>query len=336
MQKICQFENNMKRTVLNILLLITLSTATSISARAEKFFELPIIPDTMAFEQKTSYLVTHYWDFCDLKKAFSSRQRMATAFKEYLDLMPLVNTETALNSINSFINGLKKQPKDLLFITSTAEEYMYSDTAMMTADHLYLPFAQATAEHKKIDKASKMRYERQARLLTNSMVGAKAPDFTYIDRNGEKRNFAADTATIVALYIYDTDCTDCSLAKIRLHADVNTTKLIDAKQFKIVALSPTTPDAEWRNIVKDYPENWQVGALEDLDDIIEIRTTPTFYLLDKNHTIYAKNITLEQLLEVNRQLAARTRDPYISRMKEQTQQQTEIIDNTSSSTEVEN
>lgn len=303
----------MRKTVFYTLLALIMSAVSSTTARADAFFQLPIVPDSMGFENRVNYLVDHYWDFCDLNKAFSSRQRMADAFKEYLDLMPLATGDHAINSVNAFIGKIEKKPENLLFITTVAEEYMYSDTAEVVGDLIYLPFVQAVARNKKIDKASKARYERQARLIGNCQIGSEAPDFTYIDRKGEKRPFKSDSADVILLYIYDTDCPECSMARIRLHADINTTKLIDAKRLRIVAISPTTPDGEWRDRVASYPEEWEVGAVEDFDDIYEVRSIPTFYVLDDKYKIFAKNLSLEQVLDVNRQLAARTRDPYIPR-----------------------
>lgn len=303
----------MRKLLLHTLLILLFAAAPASGLRAETFFQLPIIPDSMAFGNRVNYLVEHYWDFCDLKKAFSSRQRMSDAFKEYLDLMPLADADKATAAVDKFVKALEKQPNDLLFITGVAEDYMYSDTAALSGDAIYLQFVKAVTANKKIDKASKMRYERQQRLLENCQIGRRVPDFTYIDRGGEKRSFDADTADIVYLYVYDTDCADCSLARVRLDADINTTKLIDAGSLRIVAISPTTPDGEWRDRVASYPKTWSVGALEDFDDIYEVKQIPTFFIMDKSHKLYFKNLGLDQVLGVSLQLASRTRDPYIQR-----------------------
>lgn len=299
-----------KSSIFTFIILI-LSILSPSEARAERFFELPIVPDTMAFNNRVNYLVTHYWDFCDLKKAFSSKQRIADAFKEYLDLMPLADGDVAIASVDKFIKSISKQPENLLFITREAEEYMYSDTAVVISDVLYLPFIKAVASSRKISDADKMRYERQARLISNCMIGSIAPDFSYIDRSGQKCSFATDTAEVVILYIFDTECSDCQLNKVRLDADASTTKLIDAGKLKIVAIDPTTPDGEWRDRVADYPTAWAVGANEALDEIYEYRQVPTFFLMDGKHRIYAKHLNIDQVLDVNRQLALRTPDPYI-------------------------
>lgn len=306
----------MKKLLSYLFLAVILSASAVPAAKADTFFQLPIVPDTMEFNNRINYLVTHYWDFCDLKKAFSSKQRMADAFKEYLDLMPLASGRVALESVKNFVGKIEKQPQDLLFITRQAEDYMYSDTAVVVSDQLYLPFVKAVAQNKKIDKESKMRYERQARLIGSCLFGSVAPDFKYTDRHGNLRQFSTDTATLVLLYVYDIDCPDCSLTRVRLDADASTTKLIDAGRLKIVAISSTTPDGEWRDAVASYPANWSVGAVDDFDDIYELKSVPTFYILDNKHRIIGKNLDIEKVLQVNRELAVRTPDPHIRKYRQ--------------------
>lgn len=316
----------MKRLLTILISLAALCGVMTPVANAGPFFQLPMVPDTMKFENRVNYLVEHYWDFCDLKKAFSSRSRMAVAFKEYLDLMPLADDQVALKSVEAFIKKVDK-PDNLLFITRTAEDYMHSDTAVVISDYLYLPFARAVADNRKIDRTDKMRYERQARVIANSMAGAVMPDFEYVDRAGGRRQFAADTADVVLLYIFDTDCSDCAMARVRLYADVNVTKLLDAGRMKVVAISPTSPDGQWRDLVGDYPEPWIVGAKDDLDDVIEFETTPTFYLLDNNHRVYGKNINLDAVLEICRRMALNTPDPYLRKIYKQQREQQQKTEN---------
>lgn len=301
----------MKKLLLLAITIIAITGPSKVLADNDKFFELPIIPDTMSFYNRTSYLVTHYWDFCDLKKAFSSRQRMANAFKDYLDLMPYVSDSVSTASVNKFIKGVEKSPENLLFITRTAEEYMHSDTAAIVGDQLYLNFVKAVVANKKIDPLDKLRYEHQLRIIPNSMRGSVVPGFDYIDRSGAKRNFDADTAMVVLLYYYDTDCMDCSLARVRLDADPSVNKLIDAGRLKIVALTTQAADGPWNEAVAEYPSGWTVGSMPTLDEIIEVTSSPMFYLLDSNHRVLGPKLSIDQVLDISQRLAATTPDPYI-------------------------
>lgn len=282
------------------------TTAVAQEKDQDQFFQLPIVPDSIStLDGRTDYLLLHYWDFCDLKKAFSSKSRMAHSFKEFLDLAPYGNKRNVHKAVEDFLKKLEKRPDDLLFIAREAEANLYADTAEMLSDELFLPFAEAVSKNKKVDKAEKKHFQRIADILSRCQIGMIAPDFEYTTRDGEKRSFSADTADVVVVYFNDPDCSDCNMARLRLDADVQTTRLIEAGVMKIVAITPMAPDGQWRDLMQSYPQNWSVGACEGINDIYDIRNAPTFFLFDKQHKIYGKNMDINTLLTINSRLASR-------------------------------
>lgn len=266
---------------------------------AQPYFPVPLVPDSLqTLQQRSDYLVEHYWDFCDFKKAFSSKPKMAESFNTYLSFMPYASPEVSRASVARLLKTLEKQPNDLLFIAREAENSLFTDSAEFAGEDMYLLFAQAVAQNKKIDRASRARFVRHAELLENNRVGKKAPDFIYMDRFGQTRHFDADTAKVVVLMISDPDCEDCHMARIRLDADINATKLIDRGIMKVVCISPVEWTPEWRDEVKNYPEKWVVGASDTFDDKYNFFHTPSFYLINNDHVIRVKNTDIESVLNV--------------------------------------
>lgn len=304
---------NMKKTYLSFIISLILLIFATPNVKADNFFQLPIIPDSLSFNNRINYLITHYWDYCDLKKAFSSKQKIVAAFKEYLDLMPLASRDTAMPAIDKFIKSIDK-PENIITIVSAAEDYIHSDTSSVYSDELYFPFVKAAATNKKLSSAQKARYEHQYKVLSNSMVNMKMPNIEFIDRYNNRNSLYTDSAKVIIVYLFDTDCEDCAMTKIRLDADVNTTKLIDTGTLKIIALTNSAPDGEFLERVKTYPKSWVVGANPELDEIIDIQSVPAFYILDNTHTIFGKNLVLDQVLAINRQLAESVRDPYVKKL----------------------
>ncbi len=223
---------------------------------------------------------------------------MAESFNTYLSFMPYASAEVTHMAVAKFLKKLEKQPNDLLFIAHEAENSLFTDSAEFVGEELYLQFAQAVAENKKIDRASKARFVRHAELLKNNRVGLKAPDFVYTDRYGTTRHFEADSANVVLLMISDPDCDDCRIARIRLDADINTTKLIDKNILKVVCITPLEATPQWKNAVKKYPEKWIVGASDTFDDKYNFFNTPSFYLLNNNHVIRFKNTDINNILDL--------------------------------------
>lgn len=300
---------NLKRLIFGLLL--TMSVCAGAKAQSaianEPYFPYPLVPDSIqAFQSRCDYLARHFWDFCELSKAFSARQKMANEFSVYLSILKNASVDSALASVERLAKKLEKQPNDLLFLARQAEAKLYSDTAEAWVDGLYLPFAEAVVKHKKIDKASKSRFAHQATILKNTMMGGPAGPPPYTTREGATRNLSTDSAEVLVVFFNDPDCSDCDMARIRLDADISTTELINEGKVKIVAISLTEPNEEWKKSVAGYPASWTVGANPDTDLIYDLRSgTPNFYIIDRKHNVRFKHLQIDQMLDVMRQLKKR-------------------------------
>lgn len=293
---------------LKLLILMALALAgLSREARADSYFPYPIVPDSVAtFQSRCNYLADHFWDFCDLSKAFSAKQRMAAELKIYLNIVGNADPDKAIGGVRSLMKKLEKQPKDQLFMAETAEGLLYSDTAASWIDQLYLPFAEAITANKRVGKAEKARFEHQASVLRNSLIGSPAPSLPYTRLDGSAGNLSADSAEVVLVFFNDPDCSDCNMARLRLDADISATELINSGILKVVAISLCDPDDEWRDAMKRFPATWTVGAAPDADLTIDLRSgTPDFYILGRKHDIRFKHLDINQVLDVTRQLKKR-------------------------------
>lgn len=277
------------------------------AAKADTYFPYPIVPDSIkTLNGRCNYLADHFWDFCDLQKAFSSRAKMAQEYKTYLSIISNADADRAISALSAFMKKLDKQPKDQLYLAGVAEGYMYADTAEQWVDQLYLPVTEAVVANKRVDKDSKARFAQQSEILRNSMAGQKVGAVPYITREGEKRTLLNDSASVVVVFFNDPDCSDCNMARIRLHADISTSELIAEGKLKVVAISVTDPDEEWQKFAASMPEEWTVGASPDADLMIDLRFgTPDFYVIGRKHDIRFKHLNIDQVLDVARQLKKR-------------------------------
>ncbi len=275
--------------------------------KADSYFQYPIVPDSIStLEGRCNYLADHFWDFCDMKKAFSARAKMAEEFKIYLDIIQNAEPEKAKAALTGFFRNLEKQPKDQLYLANVAEGLIYADTAQVWIDYLYLPIASTVGSNKKLEKAEKARFARQAEILEGSMVGSPIADISYTTPDGQIRKLSNDSAGVVVVFFNDPDCSDCNMARIRLDADISTTELINEGRLKVVAISVADPDESWRTTVANFPATWSTGANPDADMAVDLRFgTPDFYVLDKKHNIRFKHLNIDQILDVTRQLKKR-------------------------------
>lgn len=295
--------SRLKHLILTLLLLIGAAT----SAKADTYFPYPIVPDSISTLQgRCNYLADHFWDFCELSKAFSARAKMGEEFKVYLSILYNASQEKAESALRQLMKKLDKQPKDQLYLAKVAEGKIYADTAQEWVDQLYLPIAETVSANKRLDKAEKARFALQAELLRNSMVGSPIGSLPYTTREGGERNLLTDSAAVVVVFFNDPECSDCNMARIRLDADISTTQLIEEGRLKVVSVSLAEPDDIWQKAAETYPATWTVGANPDADLKIDLRFgTPDFYVLDNKHRIRFKHLNVDQVLDIARQLKKR-------------------------------
>lgn len=294
-------------TLRHLIFTLLLFCGLAQAAKAESYFQYPIVPDSIStLEGRCNYLADHFWDFCDLTKGFSARAKMGEEFKVYLSVLENATPARAAAGLKNLMQRLDKQPKDQLYFANIAESRLYSDTAEAWIDYLYLPVAETVAANKKLNKAEKARYALHADLLRGSMVGEPIVPLTFTCIDGSTSDLHAKPVAATVIFFNDPECSDCNLARIRLHADISTSQLIDEGRLRIVSISVVEPDEEWKKAATAYPETWTVGANPDADLKVDLRFgTPDFYILDKNNKIRFKHLSVDQVLDVARQLKKR-------------------------------
>lgn len=286
-----------------ILFALLAVAATIIPATAQSstdpLFPLPEVPDELtSLQDRTGYLLEHYWDRCNFKQALSSKAKFAKSFDTYVDLMKAGSRHAVMRSIYKLLGSLEKQPKELLFVVQQAEAIMYSDTATFRSDEAYIPFARAIAENKKIDRDTKEHYAAHARILSGSAKGMEAPKLQYTDSLGVSHTLDADTAQYVILFFNDPRDVDSMISRGRIAANPTANLLVKKGLIRIAAITPGKPDNEWKSLASRYPEGWIVGAAPDAASIYDLRNFPTIYVLDKNLNIIDKGTSTNQLINL--------------------------------------
>lgn len=259
-------------------------------------FPYPVPPEGIErLEQRCDYLVSHFWDRCDFKSAMSKTEKLNNTFGDWIGFMPYATADTVYASIDRLLQKVKKSGPQTLHLARLAENWAYSDTAMYSEDVFY-PFALAAAKHSKISGADRARFENHVRIIDNTRVGKRMQHLDFVTPDGRKMNIDSLRTQAVLIFFNDHDCDDCSLARVRLSADYNTNRLIEAGLLTVVSIEPGDPTAEWQAAAATYPENWVVGAAPDADSWFNLRTSPTFYLIDARHKVLAKDFPIEGAL----------------------------------------
>lgn len=294
------FANMKLRLFFAMMLALIASTEIFAQEAPQQLFPYPAIPDSITdFRQRSNFYVHHFWDRADMKKIFSSRPAVAQAFADFIAPMTIADRDTVLKAMDKFMHSLDKAPDNQLFIVGEAEKQMYGPEATVPSDELYLATIRPYLENKKAKSPLKARYDAHVKQLEHSLVGRPLGELKFTDRAGHSLRFLPRTGQAVILYLNDPDCDDCNLTRVRLKADPRANELIESGELMVLSLSPCDPSEEWKSKVANYPETWLVGATPELDMMIDLRhDVPNFYIVDQDGTLVAKNLNIDQILEI--------------------------------------
>lgn len=271
-------------------------TGTTRIIQIEPLFEYITAPDEIeSLQDKSNYLMDHFWDPMDFKsKKAVDQTALNDAFRVYSTPMQWAARDVALKSVDNLIKKLQKNPVLLYQFTRAAEEALYGPRTRLWIDEVYIRFLEAMIRNKKIDSARKARYESQLTRLRNTLVGTKAPQFKFVKPDGsEGHYFPMSTFTIIEFG--DPDCHECNMARLRMETNATLDRLVAKGLVNVLFIVPTDGD-EWKSEVTDYPSRWTTGASADIDDIYDIRTTPSFYTIGTDGKIISKNISVERAI----------------------------------------
>lgn len=297
----------MKSTIKTILTTLTLVLALSQTSRADSPakppFDYPAVPDSLqSLQERTSYLMTHFWDAADMKQLKTDTAGMRVAVSAFIDFIPYAHADTVRHAITRLMGYYAGQPATLLHIADIAEDNLVGPDADFWSETTYMQFLRPVLTDKKVKQKDKEPLLAQIKKYNSSIPGAIIQDFSYVTRHGARHNLYSNDAPIKLLLLEPDDCSDCSFNRLRLQADVATCQLIKDGQLKIVLIRSGKPDADWDKAMADQPYQWEIGTSPDVDKLVDTRLLPGNYVLDQDNKIVMRNLTIDQLLNLSASL----------------------------------
>lgn len=256
-------------------------------------FEYPVAPDDVAgIEAKSEWLLQHFWDQLDVKNKNAVNQAaLDHAFSVYAAPMRWAGKEAIEKSVDNLLNSIKGNPTLMIQMTKAAEENLYGPRAEVWIDDVYLRFIDAMLKNKKVKDDRKSRYRYQRQKLENTLIGSSAPAFSFTKPDGTTGSYEP-TGNYTLIEFGDPDCYECRMTRLKLESNITVADMVRTGKLNICFFIPS-PEEGWQSLVTDYPENWIVGAAPDADEIYDLRSTPSLYLIGPDRKIVSKNIDLD-------------------------------------------
>jgi len=257
------------------------------------------------------YVKNHFWDniiFNDnrLVRTPFFEDKLDEYFKNYVSREPDSIIEEVHYMLTVAKTGKEIYPFLLFKFTNKyiAPEFMGQDKVFL---HLYQNFF-AKGDTVLLNEASKKSITERAYSLMANQLGLAAPSLIINTPDDKNISLYDQKSTYTFIAFWDPTCSHCKIEIPRLDSFYRAVwKNLQVKIFSVNINFKELP--AWKSFIKDkHLEDWthayqteadankeiQAGLPTTIRQQYDVYKTPTFYLLDSNKKIIAKNLSLEQ------------------------------------------
>ena len=257
------------------------------------------------------YVKDHYWDnivFNDnrLLRTPFFENKLDDYFKNYISREP----DSIISEVQ-YILTVAKTGKEiypfLLFKFTNkyiSPEFMGQDKVFL---HIYQNFF-AKGDTTLLSEASKKSLRERAYSLMANQLGLPAPILVLNDLNEERFALHNMKATYTFIAFWDPACSHCKVEIPKLDSIYKASWI--KHDIKVIAVNTNAKEMTlWKEFIKDNKLDQWINAYQTDEDLnkeitegkpttirqlYDVFKTPTFYLLDKDKKIVAKNLSIEQ------------------------------------------
>ena len=257
------------------------------------------------------YVKDHYWDnivFNDnrLLRTPFFENKLDDYFKNYISREPDSIISEVQYMLTVAKSGKEIYPFLLFKFTNKyiSPEFMGQDKVFL---HIYQNFF-AKGDTTLLSEASKKSLRERAYSLMANQLGLPAPILVLNDLNEKRFALHNMKATYTFIAFWDPTCSHCKVEIPKLDSIYKASWI--KHDIKVIAVNTNAKEMTlWKEFIKDNKLDQWINAYQTDEDLnkeitegkpttirqlYDVFKTPTFYLLDKDKKIVAKNLSIEQ------------------------------------------
>lgn len=300
------------KKIYTYLLLILTSYANALSQKVvaldtQQKFTLPSIPAMYVTpEERSSYLVTHYWDNYDFVDTtlISKPQITEQALVDFINILPYaMNYSEGVDSL--LTRSLRGSQQMFDHFANLLEKYLYDPNSPMRNEEFYIPVLNHIIANQKLDEIYKIRPRYQLDMAMKNRPGDIAADFVYTRPNGQREKLSQLDAEYTILFFNNPSCFDCVRVKDYMAGSLMISKLLSKERnlvegqvsLAILAIYPDGDLIQWKktNYPKFMINGYDAGQKISNNKLYDLKAIPSLYLLNKEKRVVLKDVTIEQI-----------------------------------------
>ena len=235
------------------------------------------------------------YDFADSTEA--NRDKGEQLFSNFICALQYADSLSASIAVSSFYGRAYACESSREWCNAIVDHYLVNPDSPFRNDVVYAHFLSAFISHCDDDaQLSRARYMLD--LVSRNQPGAKAADFSFVDRNGTTGNLYSLESDFILLIFNDPACDRCQEVMPALLAD----PLLASEGLLVLSVYPYDDAALWRECATPMPGNWldvHDAGSEIIDGrLYHLPAMPSLYLLDSEKNVLLKDAPLQFVRDV--------------------------------------
>jgi peroxiredoxin len=256
-------------------------------------------PDSVKWIRNYIYNKDHFFDNIDLTDERLVRTpilqaRLNTFFTNVL----LQSPDTINKEIDKLIDKVKGNYKVYQFVAVYLFNH-FRESEIMGHDAVLVKLADDIYLSGKADWVSaefKADLKKQVDRLRPNLIGVKAQNLIMDSYKGRFVSLYDIEKDFTVLYFWEPDCGHCAESTPKLKAWYDKVKDSGVEVFSVCT---TSDKPKWQKYIQEHKLDWINGWDPDrrtnFGYYYNVEATPTIYILDKNKTIIAKKISVDDI-----------------------------------------
>jgi thiol-disulfide isomerase/thioredoxin len=266
---------------------------------------MEVPPPPAEFRKDRTLYYKYLAEYCFYKYDFSDDRILSTplAINKFRMFNEIIFELDADDAIPYVLNALRKSqasPQQYYELFDYIERDFGNVKSPMRKEPLYIAMLRYAIDSTYIDEYRKTRYLYELDLIDKNHAGQKLPNFNLLMNNGDTTNLYDIKAERLLLYLQNPDCPTCKKVREKLK---EMEAVLSAQKITVLTVYFENDKNLWQNYLQNnaYP-NWKHGWNYDLTieekQLIDIRSIPALYLLNKDKIILIKDIDIHELEEI--------------------------------------
>ena len=256
-------------------------------------------PDSVKWVMTYLYNRDHFFDNTDLTDERLLRTPILQARLNSFFTNVLIQAPDTINrAIDKLIAKVQGDPKLFQFVAvylfnhfSQSEVMGHDAVIVKLADDIYLS-GKATW----VSKEFKDDLRKQVELIRPNLIGKKAVDLVMDSYKGIFVSLYDVDKEFTILYFWEPDCSHCKESTPKLKAYYETAK---NEGVEVFAVCTTADRQKWEKYIQDnnltWINGWDPDRKTNFGVYYNVQSTPLVYILDRNKTIIAKKLSVENI-----------------------------------------